>query len=156
VKIKSLLTLLVLGSVLSGGCVERKMVIRSEPAGAPVWVNEQYAGTTPLEHPFAHYGVNGLRVGPLRDRDDKITHLEVESTYDAVHPWYETIGIDFFAEVLYPGKLTDVHEVPVVVLPSAAEQPQQDLDRASDELIERADEYRQRALTPVPEGPPSP
>ena len=49
------------------GCVERKMYIRSEPGGAPVWLDETYAGVTPLEHPFVHYGVRRVRVGPLRD-----------------------------------------------------------------------------------------
>jgi len=38
------------------GCVERSLTIRSEPAGAQVWVNDELLGTTPHTYDFRWYG----------------------------------------------------------------------------------------------------
>lgn len=138
----------------AAGCVERKMLIRSEPPGAPVWIDEDYAGVTPLEHPFVHYGLRRVRVGPLRDENGKLTHLEQGIDWEVEAPWYETFPIDFFAEVLYPETLVDEHELPLVVLtpPEAAQEGEADVQ----ELLEKADAFRDRALSAIPEEAPPP
>jgi hypothetical protein len=137
------------------GCVERKMMIRSEPEGAPVWVNEACAGTTPLEYPFAFYGTSGIRVGPLRDPQDRLLFKEAQVTYKADAPWYETFPIDFFFEVLWPGTLTDVHQVPEVKLQPAPPAEAKANPQEVQDLIKRAENFRTRALEPVPDEPPA-
>lgn len=136
------------------GCVERTLLIRSEPAGAPVWVDEQYVGETPFEYPFAHYGVRRLRVGPLRDENDKLAFEEVEREALVEAPWYETFPLDFFAEVLYPGTLRDEHLLPVFELPPAA--AERHGEERVQEVREQAGQFRERALRTIPEASPAP
>jgi len=145
--------LLLLGAAVACGCVERRMVIRSRPAGAPVWVNEAYAGVTPLEHPFAHYGVSSIRVGPVRDAEDRLLFHEAQVLYEAEAPWFEKFPIDFFFEVLYPGTMTDVHEVPEVELVPAKELTEEEVAPRVESVLKSAEEFRRRALEPVPDAP---
>lgn len=150
-KLRALLVLL--GVALACGCVERTMVIRSDPPGAPVWVNEDYAGTTPLVHPFAFYGTSSVRVGPVRDEKDNLLYHETQVLYDAEAPWYETIPIDFLAEVLYPGTLKDVHEVPEIKLPAAKPAEAEVDEQQVQQVLQKAEQFRERALEPVPDTP---
>ncbi|MHC4789105.1 MAG: PEGA domain-containing protein [Planctomycetota bacterium] len=132
------------------GCVERKMLIRSEPGGAPVWVDEVYAGTTPLDHPFSHYGLRRVRVGPVRDEHGRAQHGEREATHELEPPWYEKFPVDLFAEVLYPGRLVDEHELPLFVLPPVEEVPPEVRDQRVDEVRAQAEAFRDRALRSLP------
>jgi len=138
------------------GCVERVMQIRSEPSGAPVWVDEQYVGQTPLDHRFAHYGWRRIRVGPIRDAEGKALYREKQLEVEIPAPWYETFPIDFFFEVLYPGRLTDVHALPVIELEDTASVPPDTSREAVERLRERATEFRRRALLGEVEQPPAP
>lgn len=150
---KLALALLVVGAVLATGCVERKMLIRSAPPGAPVWIDEEYVGLTPLEHPFAHYGSRRIRVGPIRDEREKLQYMEKERVVDVEPPWYEKFPIDFFFEVIYPKQLTDEHELNVFVLDPVEERPEpQDEDRVR-RLRQEAQEFRKKALLSIPEAP---
>ncbi|MFW6188839.1 MAG: PEGA domain-containing protein [Planctomycetota bacterium] len=148
------LLVLALG-VLACGCVERRLLIRSDPPGAPVRVNEKRVGRTPVDYDFAHYGTSSIRVGPIRDEQDRITHLEQTKTYRAEAPWYETFPIDFFFEVLYPGRLVDEHRVPRFDLVAEAEHTSRYEKEGPRPLLERARSYRERALSPVPEEAPA-
>jgi hypothetical protein len=149
---RALSVLLLLALVASSGCVERKLIIESDPQGAPVWIDERYAGMTPLEYPFAHYGTRSVRVGPVRDENDRVTHLESERVFDIEWPSYQQFPIDFFYEVLYPKTLVDEHRLPAFVLkPVTVEQRAPQL--TVEELRAEAEEFRRRALTQVPEEP---
>ena len=128
------------------------MLIRSDPTGAPVWLDEQPVGATPLDLPFTHYGARRIRVGPLRDENDKRTHAEMERVVEVEPPWYEKWPIDFFAEALYPGRLIDEHRVPPFVLPTVGIAPE-DEDRAK-RLRADAEAFRERALGTIPERAP--
>lgn len=88
--------------LLLSGCVERLLEIRSDPEGADVWVNGELAGKTPLDHPFDHYGTFGV---VLRREG----HDSVRIVREIWPPWYEWFPLDFFAEVVYPGGIRDVH-----------------------------------------------
>lgn len=39
-----------------GGCVERRVEVTSEPAGARVWLNDELIGETPCVAGFKYYG----------------------------------------------------------------------------------------------------
>ena len=142
-------------AALSCGCVERVMVVRSEPSGAPVWVDRQYAGKTPLQYRFSHYGARLVRVGPLRDANGKLARLEQERVVELAAPWYEYVPLDFFAEVLWPFRVVDRHEPPVFELPAAGQQPGRHGDAAARRILERAQRLRDRALGrgEAPQGP---
>ena len=91
---------LVMLLMLSVGCVERRLVISSEPAGALVFLNDQEVGRTPLEVPFTWYGTYSVRL----EREGYQT-LETEQL--AERPWWEAPGPDLFAEAV-PDKRVEI------------------------------------------------
>lgn len=135
---------------LLAGCVERKMMIRSEPAGAPAWVDEEPVGQTPVEVPFHHYGRRRIRVGPILGEEENVKYLAAERMLETVPPWYELFPLDFFSEVLWPGTLVDTHQIEIHL--SAPEERYQlrGLDAAR-EVREEAEQYRQESLSAIPE-----
>ncbi len=133
------------------GCVERRLLIRSRPPGAPVWVDEEYVGESPVDWPFAHYGTRRIRVGPLRGETGKVEYLEQERFVSVRTPWYEIFPIDFFFEVLWPGQLMDRHVPEVFELEPAPSPAAVSGEEVLDRLLDRADRFRQRALSPVPD-----
>lgn len=138
------------------GCVERKMLIRSDPSGAPVWIDEKYAGETPLDRSFTFYGERRIRIGPVRDKSGKVEYREVERVVNVEAPAYEAFPIDFFYEVLYPLTLTDAREFPLFKLPSAVETPPQPVAAQVEEIRREAKEFRDKALRTIPEEAPVP
>ncbi len=94
------LVLLILAPMLSLGCVERRLLISSEPSGALVFLNDQEVGRTPLEVPFTWYGVYDVRL----ERDGYTT---LQTTREAQRPWWETPGPDLFAEAV-PDKRVEI------------------------------------------------
>jgi hypothetical protein len=50
------LPILFVATCLQGGCLERRLLITSEPAGALVSVNDVEVGRTPVEADFTFYG----------------------------------------------------------------------------------------------------
>jgi hypothetical protein len=128
------------------GCVERILLIRSEPAGAPVYIDETYAGSTPAAVPFTHYGVRRVRVGPVRDEPDNLVYAEQERVVRVEAPWYEVFPIDFFAEVLWPAAVRDVHTVSFRLQPPEAGSIG---EPAAREALSRAEAYRSASI-PVP------
>ena len=77
------------------GCVERRIFITSEPAGARVWLNDQEVGETPVEVDFTWFGVYDVRV--KKDGFEPLT-----TTAEAKAPLHEQPGIDFIAMAI-PG-----------------------------------------------------
>ena len=86
--------------MLSLGCVDRRLMISSEPAGALVYLNDQEVGRTPLEVPFTWYGIYAVRL----EREGYKT-LETEQL--AERPWWEAPGPDLFAEAI-PDKRVEI------------------------------------------------
>jgi hypothetical protein len=96
-----ILILLTVSAILFfNGCVRRRMTVRSNPPGATVYLDGKEIGRTPFSSDFDFYGKREFRV--VKDGyETKSVILPVSA------PWYEWFGIDFFSEVLLPGKLTD-------------------------------------------------
>ena len=124
-----------------GGCVERTIVIGSDPPGALVMLNDVEVGHTPVTVlPFTWYGDYDVRgcdteknVG-TRERSDHVSGTTcIRTKRQPVTPWFEIIPIDLFAE-LWPGQFKDeqvwAFPVPEVVEPTDAE------------LLERAKELK--------------
>ena len=149
-------TFLLVAAVVAGtfGCVERKMFIRSDPPGAPVWLDENFVGVTPLERPFAHYGVRRVRVGPLRNDVDALTYREKEIDWEVVAPWYETFPLDFFFEVLWPQTLVDEHRLPLFKLAPATEEAAAQGEEHLEQVLKEATKFREQALSRIPEEAP--
>jgi len=125
-------TTLVLAGCLAG-CVERKMTITTEPAGALVFVSDKEIGRTPVTFPFLWYGDYEIII-----RHDGyqtlITHANI------VPPVYELPPLDLLSELApwtYHDRRYLRYKLEKLVLPTDAE------------LLERADELRRLNLEPV-------
>ncbi len=152
----ALLTLL-LGVLLSaGGCVERKLVITSEPSGADVWVNDQWHGKTPYELPFKHYGTFGIRV-------ESAGYVPVFVKEPVPAPAYQHVGPDLISEAVIPAKINDVRKLHYVLQkvegsddPAGIVSRAEDMIKSSEPLLDRqrrADALREpkKLILPVKE-----
>ncbi len=89
--------LVVLSAGLLSGCIERTITVTSVPSGALVYLNDEEVGRTPLTVPFTFYGVYGVRL-------EKEGYQPLWTRGDAKMPWWDTPGIDLFAEMIPHGK----------------------------------------------------
>jgi len=128
-----LMWLWLLACVGACGCVERDLTITTEPEGARVFLNNEEVGQAPVTVSFQWYGdyhVLCRKQGfePLK------THRKLRA------PWYSYFPIDFFANILYPGRIEEHYHW------SFDLSPRQPLDREI--LIENALSLRQRLEDP--------
>ena len=99
--IVALLATGLLAAALLPGCVERKLVIRSDPPGAIVLLEDEVQqGRTPLTVPAEWDGTRRvtLQAPGYRVLD---TTAEVESR------WYDYFPLDVFAQFLWPGTIRE-------------------------------------------------
>jgi hypothetical protein len=83
---------LVLLTAVLGGCLDQKLTITSEPAGALVYVNDTEVGRTPLTIPYTYTG--DLDVVLSLDGYQTLT------TEANIKPaWYQIVPIDLFATI---------------------------------------------------------
>ncbi|MEM9347839.1 MAG: PEGA domain-containing protein [Planctomycetota bacterium] len=87
-------------TLLSVGCVERRLMITSEPAGALVYLNDEEVGRTPLEVPFTWYGTYDVRL-------EREGYRTLQTQQVAEQPWWEVPGPDLFAETI-PNKRVEI------------------------------------------------
>ena len=85
--------LLLLTCLLSVGCVQRTISITSDPPGALVYLNDDEVGRTPVTVPFVFYGVYDVRL-------EAEGYKPLWTKHKAKAPWWETPGIDLFAEAV--------------------------------------------------------
>ena len=74
---------------LTLGCVQRRMLIRTDPPGALVYVDDYEIGTTPIATNFTYYGTRKIRI--VKDGFETLT---VEQPIDS--PWYPDSAAGLF------------------------------------------------------------
>lgn len=98
-----LFALAFLTAAVLGGCVERRLTINTAPQGATVILNDQEIGTSPVTVPFNWYGDYSVRVS--KDGYETLdTHRKLKA------PLHDHFPFDFFAQILYPGRIVDSYE----------------------------------------------
>jgi len=80
---------------------ERKLVIRSEPEGAIVRLDNQVVGTTPYETNFDSYGTRRITLY-------KAGYLPYARVLKLEPPWYADFPADLLTEVIFPYGWSDV------------------------------------------------
>ncbi|MCL4741474.1 MAG: PEGA domain-containing protein [Phycisphaerales bacterium] len=97
--------------VLLAGCVDRRIVVTTEPAGALVYINDLEVGRTPLQTTFLYHGWYDVRV--------ELEGYEVLRTEaEAAAPFYEYPPIDLAAEAL-PMRIRNAQRWHFVLTPLA-------------------------------------
>lgn len=107
------------------------MTITTVPDGAAVVLNDQEVGKSPVTVPFTWYGDYDLIC-----RKDGFKSLKTNVRINA--PWYQTPFIDLFAECLFPFTIRDNRAYEF--------QLESESLPARDELVGRANEFKDRAL----------
>uniref|UniRef100_A0A7C2JZ99 PEGA domain-containing protein n=1 Tax=Schlesneria paludicola TaxID=360056 RepID=A0A7C2JZ99_9PLAN len=100
---RRLLALLLAGSLLSTGCVSRRMTVISDPPGALVLLEGREIGYTPVSVDFTYYGTRELTL--IKDGYETLTVSQ-----PVAKPWYQQPVVEFFADNLTPGHVTDRHQ----------------------------------------------
>ncbi len=84
--------ILIMLALATTGCVEREWTLRSEPAGAIVYVSHVEVGRTPVTIDFTWYGDYEVIF-----RKEGYETLKTSVKIDP--PWFEVPGADFFSEI---------------------------------------------------------
>jgi hypothetical protein len=97
------------------GCVRRRLMVRSNPPGAMVYVDNQPVGTTPCATSFIYYGTREIRL--VKPGYEMLT---INQPIPA--PWYQIPPIDFVSENVVPNEIQDFRTVsynlsPQVIVP---------------------------------------
>ena len=129
--IAAIVCLAVLGCLLQTGCVRRRLMVRSNPPGAMVYVDNQPIGTTPIATDFTYYGTREIRLV-------KAGYETLTVNQPLPAPWYQIPPLDFVAENVVPRKIQDYRTasytmVPQVIVPT-------------EQLIARGEQLRQSTL----------
>lgn len=125
-----------------GGCVERKLVIRTQPEGAALRLDGVDIPTpTPVELPATFDGVHHVEIVANGYR-------AVTTTAEVPARWHDWFPLDFVAEFLWPGTIRETLaydfklEPYAPLTPKAPEGPMQAARDAMADLKTRAEEYR--------------
>ena len=122
--------------LLPVGCVDRLLVIRSEPPGAEVFIDGQSKGLTPWTEKYTWYGTRELTLVKSGYRSER-------RFVDLDAPWWQVFPFDLITDVMLPFTLEDKVEMEVVLHkePEAA--------RALEETLQRAAESREKSRLPA-------
>ncbi len=134
-------------SVNFTGCVKREIHISSEPAGAPVWIDEVFQGETPVSTEFVHYGYRNIRVGPVRDDKGRTEFMSQDFIYKVKAPWHQKFPLDFFTKVLWPFSVEDIHALDINLV-EYEYVGDKEMDEKVREILRNARLFREKALHP--------
>jgi hypothetical protein len=95
------------------------MIIRTNPPGALVYVDDNEVGLTPVAISPIYYGNRKIRL--VKDGCETQTFIQ-----SVPPPWYEIPPLDFFAENLVPGTIRDQRTFDYQLRPQGVV-PQEDL-----------------------------
>jgi hypothetical protein len=123
----ALIALTLVALVVGPGCVRRRLMVRSNPPGAMVYVDNQPVGSTPCATSFTYYGTREIRL--VKPGYETLT---VKQPIPA--PWYEIPPIDFASENLVPNEINDFRTVSYTLTPSVIV--------PTDQLLSRAEQLR--------------
>jgi len=125
-----------LGASVMPGCLERTIVVTSEPPGAVVWLNDQELGRTPVETDFTFYGTYDVRLR-LEGYEPLVTSRVASA------PIYEVPGLDIFAEAV-PAKIATRLEWHFDLVPLPERAQGADAGQLRTRLLDRAGELRKQ------------
>jgi hypothetical protein len=112
-------------SVCLSGCVQRRLVVRSQPEGAFVTIDNQPIGYTPVPVPFTYYGTREIQL-----EKDGYKTTKVRERIRA--PWYEKFPISFFSNNFAGREIRDERVLDFQLEPSTQVQENLLLERAND------------------------
>ncbi len=149
-------------AIASCGCVHREIEILTRPPGARVEFDGQVLeATTPVRFPFDWYGYHEIIVEKPSERTEpgqpsKPAYIRRRLIVHITPPWYQQFPIDFFTEVLWPGRLYDIRTYPIALDKELPLDDVPDDEKAAMKtgLFERGDQFRRMAREELGLPPP--
>ena len=123
------------------GCVQRRMLIRSQPEGAMVTIDHQPVGHTPVAVPFTFYGTRDIEIEKDGFETQKFAH-------QFKRPWYQIPPFDLISDNFAGREIRDQRLIDVQLHPKAAV--------FENQLLGRSEELRnnvQRGTIAIPRSP---
>jgi hypothetical protein len=130
------------------GCVQRRMIVRSNPPGAVVYIDDYEIGTTPVAANFTYYGTRKIRL--VKNGFETLTVMQPVPS-----PWYQILPLDFITENLIPGKIHDTRTFDYPLVPQLVVPSEQLLDRAEGLRRETRSSAVVQTSPPLRAAPPS-
>lgn len=96
------LALALLLAALLGGCVSRKLFLKTEPPGASVMLDGKHIGSTPWEGDFGSYGTRKVEL-ELPGYARRIEVFEIPT------PWWQYPGLAVVTDLVLPWTINDDH-----------------------------------------------
>ena len=122
---KPSLLMIALLSVMCCGCIQRRLIVRSLPEGASVFVDGQSVGSTPLSVPYTYSGTRDIKL----ERDGYKT-IKVQQRLDPT--WYERFPISLISENFAGREIRDERLLDFVLEPKVQVPENRLLERAND------------------------
>lgn len=132
-----------------GGCVKRRLTVRSNPPGARVLIDDQEIGVTPVSTSFTYYANRKIQL--IKDGFEPLTVL---SPFSA--PWYEIPPLDLFSENFAGREIRDERAVEFQLVPQQLVPEEVLLGRAEQLRGQARQGYTVPLMSPPPSPPPSP
>jgi len=136
--------------VFVAGCVQRRMMVRTSPPGALVYIDDYEIGTTPVATDFTYYGKRKIRL--VKDGYETQTIMQPVRA-----PWYQIPPLDFVSENVIPWEIRDQRTLNYQLAPQMVVPTEQ--------LLGRAEQFRRSSqaaggvvpasTTPIPPGSPT-
>lgn len=106
------------------GCVQRRLVVRSQPEGAFVSIDNQPIGRTPLSAPYTYSGTRNIRI-----EKDGFKTVEVEQN---IRPaWFDTFPVSLVTNNFWPREIRDERVLDFQLEPRSQANESFLLDRAN-------------------------
>lgn len=124
-KLRSLVLVVCLSSVCLTGCMQRRLIVRSQPEGAFVTIDDQPIGYTPLKVPFTYYGTRDVQL-----EKDGFKTIKVRERVRA--PWYQKVPLSLVSDNFAGREIRDERLLDFELEPRTQVQENLLLDRAND------------------------
>lgn len=121
----TLLSLILLILTVCSGCVQRRLIIRSQPEGAFVTVDQKPIGRTPLSVPFTYYATRDIKL-------EKDGYKTVKVQQRLPPKWYQMVPFSLISENFAMREIRDERLLDFQLEPKTQVQDSQLIDRAND------------------------
>ena len=107
------------------GCVQRRLIVKTQPEGAAVIVDRKPVGYSPVSVPFTYYGTREVQI-----EKDGYKPIRVQERIDP--KWFNRFPVSFFSENFSPREIRDQRILDFQLQPKTITGENELLNRAND------------------------
>ncbi len=107
------------------GCVQRRLIVKTQPEGAVVSIDRTPVGYSPVSVPITYHGTRDIQI-----EKDGYKPINVQQRVDP--KWYSRFPISFFTENFSPREIRDQRILDFQLQPKTMTGENELLDRAND------------------------